>query len=338
MVILGAGASHDCADANTATQVNNDFRPPLAKDIFSRRFDGILTRYPAVTARLDELRTQLGDNGNFERIFRTLLESAARHRKFWPLQIPLYLRELFWSISLDYVRGSSKFDTLVRQTLESSFEEVMFVNLNYDLFLENALENYDYHHFTDLDSYVPSAKKWRYVKPHGSVNWARLLENCPADSSGWFDPSQLQEMPALSPKLQLIMWNRHSGDFYIPRGGPAGYLYPQIVLPTDQPKNFTCPETHSDQARTFARNCQHFLAIGFSGRDDDVIDLFQDAPGDSHWLIVSKGDARTIAGRIASRVEGLKLQTTRWACYDRGFATFVRDNVIAQILGPEFNE
>src|ERR1700735_3263195 len=122
-IILGAGASHDCGDKNTAAQVNDDYRPPLAKDIFARRFDGILNRYPAITARLDELRTQLSENGNFEQIFRTLLESAARHQKFWPLLLPVYLRELFWSISLDYMQGSSKFDTLVRRILESSFEE-----------------------------------------------------------------------------------------------------------------------------------------------------------------------------------------------------------------------
>jgi hypothetical protein len=336
-IILGAGASHDCGDKNTAAQVNDDYRPPLAKDIFARRFDGILKRYPAITARLDELRTQLSENGNFEQIFRTLLESAARHQKFWPLLLPVYLRELFWSISLDYMQGSSKFDTLVRRILESSFEEVMFINLNYDLFLEDALENYEHQQFLNLDSYVPSAKKWRYVKPHGSVNWARILENCPSDSSGWFFPSQLQEMPVFSPELRLVMWNRHSGDFYIPGGGPRGYLYPQVVVPTDKPKSFVCPESHAMSARTFVQSCQHFLVIGFSGRDEDVMGLLCDTPSDSRWAIVSRGDARAISRRFVSAVPTLKSKKTRWACYDKGFSRFVSDKLFGQFCKADFD-
>lgn len=308
IIILGAGASHDCADGFTAAQISAAYRPPLAKDIFARQFDGILSRYPAVTARLDELRTKLAKGGNFEEIFRGLLESAECHQNFWPLQLPLYLRELFWTISLDYLRGSSKFDTLVRRVLESSFEEVMFFNLNYDLFLEDALTNYDHHEFGALSSYIPQSKKWRYVKPHGSVNWARILENCPGDDAGSFFPSRLQEMPIFSSELRFVMWNRHSHDFYIPGGGPPGYLYPQVVVPTDRPKSFVCPESHVEQARTFIQNCQKFLLIGFSGRDDNVVDLFREMPSHTRFAIVGKGDARKIHTRISTRVGKSEVQ------------------------------
>jgi hypothetical protein len=47
----------------------------LAKDIFGAKFNKILSRYPAVTARLDELRTKLTRDGNFEKTFRTLLSN-----------------------------------------------------------------------------------------------------------------------------------------------------------------------------------------------------------------------------------------------------------------------
>jgi len=229
MIILGAGAPCDCADRDTAAQVSDVYRPPLTKDIFAQQFDGILGRYPRVTARLDELRTKLAKGGNFEEIFRGLLESARNHQNFWPLQLPLYLRELFWTISLDYLQGSSKFDTLVRRVLESRFEEVMFFNLNYDLFLENALTNYDHHEFGSLSSYLPQSKKWRYVKPHGSVNWARILENCPLDGGGGFSPSSLQEMPVFSTELRVVRWNRNSAEFYIPgEGHPVIFIHKSL--------------------------------------------------------------------------------------------------------------
>ena len=334
-IILGAGASHDCGDTNTAAQVNDAYRPPLTKDIFAQQFDWMLNRYPALTARLDELRTKLTKGGNFEEIFRGLLESAERHRNFWPLQLPLYLRELFWTISQDHLRGSSKFDTLVRRVLESTFEEVMFVNLNYDLFLEDALTNYDSHEFSALSSYVPTSKKWRYVKPHGSVNWARILENCPADGTGRFLPSRLQEMPIFSSELKLVMWNRHSHDFYIPGGGPAGYLYPQLVVPTDKPKSFVCPKDHIDQAQAFIQSCQHFLIIGFSGRDDDVIGLMKEVPSHSRLVIISKGDARSISTRVSTGIIHCKNKKLLLSSHDIGFSRFVADRAFDTFLGTK---
>ena len=94
------------------------------------------------------------------------------------------------------------------------------------------------------------------------------------------------------------MWNRHSRDFYVPGGRARGYLYPQLVVPTDQPKNFVCPREHIDQATMFIQDCQGFLVIGFSGRDEDVVGLLRNARNDARWVIVSCGDARSIFERL----------------------------------------
>jgi hypothetical protein len=278
---------------------------------------------------------ELANDQNFEEIFRALLESATRHRKFWPLQVPLYLRELFWRITNGYVQGSTKFDTLVRRVLESNFNEVMFLNLNYDLFLEDAIANYDQYEFSNINSYMPCSRKWRYMKPHGSVNWARILENCPTDASGWFFPSRLQEVPVFSSELLLVMWNTHSGDFYVPGGGPPGYLYPQLVVPTDRPKDFVCPEAHLETARAFVKNCGHFLVIGFSGRDEHILDFLQGVPSNSCWWIVSRGDARAIYERFRCRIGSLKSGNAKVYFNDMGFSAFVERAAFEQFLADQ---
>jgi hypothetical protein len=324
-VILGAGASYDCADPKTAASVNGQYRPPLAKGIFDARFDKILEHYPKVERRLDELRTRLADSDNFEQVFRDLLDSAKRNENYWPLQVPLYLRELFWTISCDYMKGSSKFDTLVRRVLEAPpFEHVMFINLNYDLFLEHALEGYDHHEFADLSSYIPQSKKWLYVKPHGSVNWGSILENCPKDASGMPHPSQLWEMPKLSSELRLVGWNRSSHSFYPVGGSPGGYPYPRIVVPTDSPKEFVCPQSHTDQARSFTDGCTNFLLVGFSGRDNDVVDMLRSIPVGSRLTIVGKGSATTIFETMSSRVPSLKTKEISVSLRDAGFSGFIQ--------------
>jgi hypothetical protein len=322
-IVVGAGASYDCADSKTAAEINDQYRPPLAKDIFETKFNKILSRYPAVTARLDELRTKLARDGNFEKTFRTLLDSAALHQTYWPFQVPLYLRELFWAVSLDYLQGSSKFDTLVRGVLESSFERILFINVNYDLLLEDALANYNGHELDSLGAYVSNSNRWMYVKPHGSVNWARILENCPKDSSGWHLPSRLQEPPRFSAELELVRWNRHSHDFYRPGGGPPGYRYPQIVVPTDAPKTFVCPQPHVDLAKQFIQGCGDFLLVGFSGRDDDIVSLLKMMPRRSRLKIVSRGDTRQIFGRMCSREPSLKNKELALTFHSAGFSKFV---------------
>ena len=211
----------------------------------------------------------------------------------------------------------------------------MFFNLNYDLFLEDALTNYDHHEFNSLASYTPQSKKWLYVKPHGSVNWSRILKNCPVDGMGILLPSRLQEMPVFSSELRVVMWNRHSRGFYIPGGGPPGYLYPQLVVPTDRPKNFVCPEDQVDQARTFIQNCRRFLLIGFSGHDEDVVDLLQNVPSQSHLTIVSKGDARTIFYRISSRVPSLQSKGVVSSFHEDGFSKFVGSKTFEQFVAGE---
>ncbi len=322
-IIVGAGASHDCA-GSANTQANERLRPPLAKHVFAETFQDILKNYPRVERRSDEIRTRLSKGENLEQILRDFWESAERNRNNWLLDVPRYLRELFWTISQDYLPGTSKYDTLVRCVLDYSVEKVLFLNLNYDLFLESAIEGYDGHEFATLDSYIPPDKKWALVKPHGSVNWARILENCPKYVGGLpRPPSDLQELPIFGSELKVILWNRHSREFYVPGSATGGYLYPQVVVPADRPKEFISPQTHVDKARTFLESCTDFLLIGFSGHDDDVLSLLQVIPPRSRLTIVSKGDARAIFSRIESSAPEFATKELAASFFDEGFSAYV---------------
>jgi hypothetical protein len=105
-VILGAGASYDCA--GKGAKANSRWRPPLAKEVFAPRFGEILGHYPRVEARLDEIRTRLSQGENVEGILGDLYDAAHRTNNYRALEIPLYLRELFWTITEDYLTGSLK--------------------------------------------------------------------------------------------------------------------------------------------------------------------------------------------------------------------------------------
>jgi hypothetical protein len=67
---------------------------------------------------------------------------------------------LLWTVSESFViSGGTKYDTLVRNLLTSEVDQVLFFTLNYDLFLERAISNFDDARFASMDDYCPATKK-----------------------------------------------------------------------------------------------------------------------------------------------------------------------------------
>ncbi len=337
-IIFGAGASHD--SGAYAPERDNQGPPPLARDLFAPAFDDILDWHPQLRRRVPEVRLRLAKEQNIEEILRDLYSSAAKHAKYWPYQIPLYLRHLFWEFSLYCERGSTNFDVLVRPVLESSFDKVMFISLNYDLLLDSAIAGYESPEWTfeTMSSYIPEDKKWLLVKPHGSINWARAIDNCPSDEPFGDNPRQLNEMPHFlsDAEPRVTLWARQNKYPYVPASaGPAGgYLYPQIVIPADNPKNFACPASHIEQASAFIKNCANFLFIGFSGHDMDVIRLLEPMPNHSRLDIIGKGrqDAQRILQRIHSQSPGLQRKELAPSFHNGGFFKFIKGDALEEYL------
>jgi hypothetical protein len=90
-------------------------------------------------------------------------------------------------------------------------------------------------------------------------------------------------------------------------------------------KKSVCPKEHEEEARAFIESCQTFLAVGFSARDDDVLELLQGMPNSSRLIVVGNGDAAAIAGRSAGRND----------CICRAGETFPRQSG-RNSLGVEF--
>jgi hypothetical protein len=326
-ILCGAGASYGCGAR--APHPKAGF-PPLAKDLFATEFENVLGFYQRVMSRTDEIRSRLANGQNIEAILRDLYQSAEQYSNYWCFQIPLYLRHLFWSISQDYGPRTSKFDTLTRCAIESRFDKVMFVSLNYDLFLDSSLEVYASRVFTTLDSYISASNKWLLIKPHGSVNWAKEIDNCPRDDYNHY-PTRMEAPPHFpdGAPIHLILWNRHHMHWYVPNVArdsiPEGYLYPQLVTPADKPKEFVCPQAHTERAIQFFKECRNFMLIGFSGHDDDINSLLDLMPGGSRVMIVGsgRGDANRIYKRISLTAPSLKPKKVQPFYYDDGFANFV---------------
>jgi hypothetical protein len=310
-IVIGAGASYDCI-ANESddipphrktTVVNPNYRPPLTRDLFTPQpaFNEILDRYPLVSGLSEEIRVRLkkaqgsqdGKSESLEQILRELAASQRFDTRKHVLEVPLYLQELFWTIGDKYIEsGRSKFSTLVRRVLDSSFDRVLFLTLNYDLLLDKALSEYTSHRFTTIASYTPLGKGWFLVKAHGSVNWARTLSNGPdfnGDHNGFI--SELSVDPRFSSETEVLLGDNN--EVYFPfkpqiRYGQK-YKYPWMALPADGTKEFFCPDEQIAKTKEFLQSCRNFLFIGFSALDPHIVNLFKVVTR-SHRLMWVCGD------------------------------------------------
>jgi hypothetical protein len=98
-------------------------------------------------------------------------------------------------------------------------------------------------------------------------------------------------------------------------------------------KKFVCPKEHEEEARAFIESCQTFLAVGFSARDDDVLELLQGMPNSSRLIVVGNGDAAAIAERICCGNAAMRSKSVVTELHSSGFAAFVDSRSGAVLLG-----
>jgi len=288
-VILGAGASYDCVPPNTAT-VRPEFHPPLTKDLFSLRtsFDRILARYQKATGLSQDIRTRLSQGENLESILQEYAsESSLTFKKqYW--EVPLYLQEVLGEVSKHYVDpgGATSFATLVHEVERSDYDEVMYLTLNYDRFMEQAIEKVYGDRVDHMGAYTPRDKKWFLVKLHGSVNWGRRLRNpfeWVGNEAAMFDSFDSD----LSWDKEIRMLSGHQQhDRYIDKD----YYYPALAVPIEGKDNFVCPGPHVEKAGNFLEKCTDFLIIGFAALDQPVLELLGNVAEVRKLTIIDKNN------------------------------------------------
>ncbi len=334
-VIIGAGASHDCVEAGV-TDFNENYRPPLTKDLFSYKdsFNRILKSYPKAEALSDEIRTKLSNkNVSLETLLKELQSERDLELKKQYWQIPLYLQELLGTVSNHFVHtGATKFDRLIKVIWKSGFEKVILLTLNYDLFIEKALQSFGYQ-FHDSPSYITKNKKFSLIKLHGSVNWGRkLLNSVNTTGSAVAILDSLQEDLKLGSGIHVLRGyeDRHrftDGHFY----------YPAIAVPVEGKGEFVCPKEHLQAVSTFLMSCTNFLVIGFSGSDQYVLDQLKLVSDVDTLMIINedKKPAQEVFEKLIRTNHKFfrrRRHKNRNPLYTDGFKNFVRNYELERFL------
>lgn len=349
-VILGAGASNDVRNAGAAV-LNEGLRPPLARDLFNldqhADFRPILAEYEGAVVLAQHLAPRSGHPGfDLEKELRRLAEHPEDQIREHYKGIPPYLRDLLMMCSYNYASYPSCYIQLVQALLGEVPSDVLFLVLNYDDLLEQALYRFSNGtiRFESIEDYVRPDQCVRVIKLHGSINWFKPIG--PAHND-W--KALLRTTNVLSKHLdnQVHVVGRkgehvQSRTYQIEIDGQRVYPILTAPLAGKGTAEVVCPVSHFAKAHEFLRDCSRFLIIGSSGLDTDLLDLLKVSVRVNfpqiQFVCGSESRGQEVRERFESHIPIFKRLTSpegRAPAFDGGFESYVASDALVNFLKEE---
>jgi hypothetical protein len=318
MVIFGAGASYDSLDDYRASEPNSTgsiavrhLRPPLANELFQKResFDACLDAYGECTPVVLRLR-RLAPTTNLEHELEGIRAEAdydsERHVQVHAIRY--YLRRVIAKCQEDWYALSSGVTNYaylmdrLRNWQAKSGEPVRLVTFNYDTLLERACARAVSLYLTTIHSYV-SRPDYQIFKPHGSVNWVRIVENKIEAEHG---PYAEHEIIGLGQELRL------SPGHHISDAGETSFegkwIYPAIAIPVEHKSVFECPENHLQKLRSCLSEVTRLLVVGWRGTEQHFLKLWGEVAPLSLKRVEVVAGSRREAAAIQQALEAAGLR------------------------------
>lgn len=264
VVIFGAGASLDCR-GDSGENCDMMYRPPLARDVFDiKRFESIQVRHQDALGAIHTWRE--GKRNDIEAFLHTL-DSGDNTSRRQAFGVRCYLQDLLTKVTTSYVThmpAGTKYTALLDRLRHLKFASVAYINLNYDLFLDYAIQQIYFETLSSMSAF--QSLPVLYMKPHGSVNW------------GMHDKETLHIDLDRIAELQ-----KNLNRIEVQRGWPNSFIsvrwreqapitIPAIVPPVASKSQLLCPPWMEERLhRQFADTKQiTLLTVGFAAKDEDV--------------------------------------------------------------------
>ncbi len=347
MVVFGAGASYDSIDVkppdtgNPGWVIDEEFRPPLAKDLFG--FRGLFADAMARFARLHPIVPLLRHAGtrNIETVLRELQDEAEVYpeRRRQLMAVRYYLHFVIWECELKWksvAKQVTNYKSLLDQInrWRKPDEMVALVTFNYDTLLEDAMSVVG-PTLSQLDDYISGNTGFKIFKLHGSINWARLVKGpIPADNPNawWFAADHIDRAADLEITDEFIRTDER------PCGSWNGKvrLVPAIAIPVEKKASFECPQTHLRELERLLPQVDKIALIGWRATENHFLELLaRHLKGPIKAQVVA--GERYEGGQIAAGLDDgcLRGKEVRWGDFESpGFTNFVISRGIERILGP----
>jgi hypothetical protein len=290
LVVFGAGASYDSdPDHPPAYNPNmradqlpppEDHRPPLANRLFDNRlqFLSAMEMFPECRPLIPRLRRSgIAVEKELARLQVEANIYPERHQQL--AAIRYYLRHALWQCQ-DRWRGvhrgitnyATLLDELERWRVEKK-EKVCFVTFNYDLMLEEAMEQVLHLQVKDMDSYI-SWDNYSLFKPHGSVDWGRVVKGM--NNTARTAPSAFYQhiIKTVRPNNSTFAEEFQRCDIELnPNPNTGAVLFPAISIPVENKDEFSCPLEHQKTLKGLLPKVTKMITIGWRATEEDFLKL-----------------------------------------------------------------
>jgi len=325
LVILGAGASYDCANDGASSQP--EWRPPLARQLFAiadrPAFEAILKRFPGaqmLAAELAEVSRQ--STFSLERTLREYHDHRDEGVKRAFGDVPRYLGALLGRVSNSYTSMPGGYVRLAKALVADTGHQVECITLNYDSLFEQALRALDARYvFDGLQDYVRADRKLRLYKLHGCVNWHVVLQKhtdwTPAGNRVYFS------VYAGPRAIRISIGEDYANPGILP------VVTPPLANKTDD--HFVCPGDHLKTLSDRLKHCSKLLVIGTSGMETHMLRLLASClPSAEAAHFVGLDDVSETHTKFASTIE--QVRTPIRELFVGGMRAYLNDEMFQRFL------
>lgn len=333
MVVFGAGASYDSIDVklpntnNPGWVIDEEFRPPLAKDLFG--FRGLFTEAMALFEKLQPIVPILRHTGgrNVETVLRELQEQAVVYpeRLRQLMAVRYYLHYVLWRCEGEWKKAArqvTNYKALLDQInrWRKPDSPICLVTFNYDTLLEDAMSVVG-PRISRLADYVYGNPAFKVFKLHGSVNWGRKVKGqLPAGADAWWIArNHIDRAAELEITEEFVQSDEH------PCGGWQGAgLVPAIAIPVEKKASFECPEEHRLELVRLLPRVDRLVLIGWRATEDHFLSLLQQylkGPILGQIVVGSEAEAKAIGDSFNhGPFSGVQID---WEYTPSGFTDFI---------------
>jgi hypothetical protein len=326
LVVTGAGASHGAPRPGVGSTGSLAFSP-LTKDLFSDAFLETWAKYEPCIGLADSVLNQMRrSDSSFEEAVAAAAEALAfdpieRDRR--TLALRFYLFELFSTITQEFRAPRNRnhlYRALVNRVVNHWAKElqchVLFVNLNYDMLLEDSLGlTVASANGGDLRAFIAS-DVYSVIKPHGCVEWVTRIAEGMSDLEYAFARAN-----AIEEAQGELLWQ--SGLVPGSLFASNQFYRPALSLPRGARKPaMQAPAQHIQHLRSAVKSVRGMLVIGWSAHDDHILHELRPALSDPEQVIaVADPQPEAVLARIdAYRQRTLGLHQWRSALNARDFS------------------
>lgn len=291
LVIFGAGASYDSVPhrAPDAANGRHDDRLPLANELFDNRpeFVRVMMDYEKSSSFMNLVPLLQRSGADVEaELEKFQKEATTNPRRVAQLTaIRFYIQVMISECQSRWMRTVARKRTNYRTLLEriehwrmQANDSVCLITFNYDTLIEDALSTVGVKTET-LQDYVTDSK-YKLVKLHGSINWARRVESPSVNLDGLNLVQVANELITRAQALRIGPTDRIVNvhpDTYMPATCPISAVGPELLFPAiaipvqNKSDEFECPRDHFDVLMASLPKVDKVLIVGWRSQEAQLL-------------------------------------------------------------------